>query len=59
MSRIGSSELPQGLSSSYWRSYAPKTGLSVGESLDNGEEWIGSWDAVGLYEQYVLLVSLA
>lgn len=51
MSRAGGSDLPQGLSSTYWRSWVPKTGLSVGESLDNGEEWIGSWDAVGLYEQ--------
>lgn len=43
--------LPQGLSTSYWRSWAPRVGLSVNESLDNGEEWIGSWDGVGLYEQ--------
>jgi hypothetical protein len=47
-------ELPAGLSAAYWRSYAPKTGLSVNESLDNGEEWIGQWDGVGLYEQYVI-----
>jgi hypothetical protein len=28
--------------------------LSVNESLENGEEWIGQWDGVGLYEQYVI-----
>jgi hypothetical protein len=46
-----SGELPAGLSGTYWRTWAPRAGLSVNESLDNGEEWIGSWDGVGLYEQ--------
>lgn len=44
-------EIPVGLSASYWRSYSPRVGLSVNESLENGEEWIGQWDGVGLYEQ--------
>jgi hypothetical protein len=46
-------DLPTGLSPSFWRTWSPKRGLSVNESLDNGEEWIGSWDGVGLYEQSV------
>jgi hypothetical protein len=49
-----SGDLPAGLSPSYWRSWNPRTGLSVNESLENGEEWIGQWDGVGLYEQYVI-----
>jgi hypothetical protein len=46
-------DIPSGLSTAYWRSWSLRNGLSVNESLDNGEEWIGSWDGVGLYEQYV------
>jgi len=49
-----SGDIPAGLSPSYWRSWNPRTGLSVNESLENGEEWIGQWDGVGLYEQYVI-----
>jgi len=51
-----SGDIPAGLSPSYWRSWNPRTGLSVNESLENGEEWIGQWDGVGLYEQYVISV---
>lgn len=47
--------LPSGLSATYWRTWAPRNGLSVQESLDIGEEWIGSWDGVGLYEGWVEL----
>jgi hypothetical protein len=42
--------LPSGLSAAYWRSWAPQHGLTVHESLEVGEEWIGSWDSIGLYE---------
>ena len=49
-----SGDIPAGLSPAYWRSWNPRTGLSVNESLENGEEWIGQWDGVGLYEQYVI-----
>lgn len=45
--------LPSGLSPTYWRSWHPsRSGLSVSESLDVDEEWIGGWDGVGLYEGY-------
>jgi hypothetical protein len=49
-----SGDIPAGLSPSYWRPWNPRTGLSVNESLESGEEWIGQWDGVGLYEQYVI-----
>ncbi|WWC61839.1 uncharacterized protein I303_104424 [Kwoniella dejecticola CBS 10117] len=47
------SSLPNGLSADYWSTWSPiRTGSSVSESVDKnaGEEWIGSWDGVGLYE---------
>ncbi|KAK8864340.1 hypothetical protein IAR55_001587 [Kwoniella newhampshirensis] len=45
--------LPSGLSERWWSTWSPaRKGASVMESLerDQGEEWIGSWDNVGLYE---------
>jgi ESCRT-II complex subunit VPS36 len=40
--------LPNGLSAQFWRPFFP--GRRVSDSLELGEEWIGSWDNVGLYE---------
>ncbi|RSH87438.1 hypothetical protein EHS25_003348 [Saitozyma podzolica] len=40
--------LPSGLSAQFWRPFYP--GKRVSDSLEPGEEWIGSWDNVGLYE---------
>ncbi len=49
-----SNNLPSGLSPTYWRKWnPPRTGASVSESLEAGEEWIGGWDGVGLYEGYL------
>ncbi|WVQ72554.1 hypothetical protein IAR50_002111 [Cryptococcus sp. DSM 104548] len=45
--------LPPDLSPAYWSTWSPiRPGASVLESVqrDQGEEWIGSWDGVGLYE---------
>ncbi|KAK4684902.1 ESCRT-II complex subunit VPS36, partial [Tremellales sp. Uapishka_1] len=43
--------LPKGLSSAFWSIWYPcRQGASVVESLSDGEEWIGQWDSVGLYE---------
>ncbi|WWD17362.1 hypothetical protein CI109_101803 [Kwoniella shandongensis] len=45
--------LPSGLSDRYWSTWSPsRRGASVINSLerDLGEEWIGSWNDVGLYE---------
>ncbi|ODO08108.1 hypothetical protein I350_03692 [Cryptococcus amylolentus CBS 6273] len=45
--------LPPDLSPVYWSAWTPvRPGASVLESVhrDQGEEWIGSWDNVGLYE---------
>ncbi|WVW83850.1 hypothetical protein I302_105872 [Kwoniella bestiolae CBS 10118] len=56
MSRIPShstGNLPSGLSPEYWSTWRPiRKGASVSESVDKdlGEEWIGGWDGVGLYE---------
>ncbi|OCF60551.1 ESCRT-II complex subunit VPS36 [Kwoniella mangroviensis CBS 10435] len=54
MSRIPSdSNLPNGLSAEYWSTWTPiRKGASVSESVDKnvGEEWIGGWDGIGLYE---------
>ena len=41
--------LPAGLSPTW---HPARPGASVSESLDAGEEWIGGWDGVGLYEGY-------
>ncbi|WWC89383.1 uncharacterized protein L201_004306 [Kwoniella dendrophila CBS 6074] len=51
--RASSSRLPEGISADYWSTWTPiRQGASVPESLDKdlGEEWIGGWDSVGLYE---------
>ncbi|WVQ67732.1 uncharacterized protein L199_005936 [Kwoniella botswanensis] len=51
-SRVTSS-LPDGLSPEYWSTWTPiRKGASVSESVDRnvGEEWIGGWDGIGLYE---------
>ena len=49
-------KLPSGLSVHYWRSWSHSTpGATISESLDEGEEWIGSCDGVGLYEGYAYL----
>ena len=51
-----STDLPSGLSSTFWHSWSPaRLSASVPESLDPGEEWIGGWDNVGLYEGSVIL----
>ncbi|WRT66306.1 uncharacterized protein IL334_003261 [Kwoniella shivajii] len=54
MARIQSnSSLPTGLSPDYWATWiASRPGASVSESVDRdvGEEWIGGWDGVGIYE---------
>ncbi|OWZ58960.1 ESCRT-II complex subunit VPS36 [Cryptococcus neoformans Tu259-1] len=45
--------LPSPLSAAYWSTWSPvRPSATVIESVqrDQGEEWIGSWDAVGLYE---------
>lgn len=49
--------LPFPLSATYWSTWSPiRPSATVIESVqrDQGEEWIGSWDAVGLYEALVL-----
>ncbi|WVR06971.1 hypothetical protein IAU60_004008 [Kwoniella sp. DSM 27419] len=46
------STIPSHLSTTYWSTWHPiRHGASVIESLERseGEEWIGGWDAVGLY----------
>lgn len=48
--------LPSPLSATYWSTWSPvRPSATVIESVqrDQGEEWIGSWDAVGLYEASV------
>lgn len=43
--------LSTGISATYWRTWLPsRLGATVSESMEPGEEWIGGWDAVGLYE---------
>lgn len=52
-----SMSLPFPLSAAYWSTWSPvRPSATVIESVqrDQGEEWIGSWDAVGLYEALVL-----
>ncbi|WWC70241.1 uncharacterized protein I206_104191 [Kwoniella pini CBS 10737] len=51
--RTPASGLPNGLSADYWSTWIPiRKGSSVSESVDKdvGEQWIGSWDGIGLYE---------
>ncbi|WVF71527.1 hypothetical protein IAT40_006335 [Kwoniella sp. CBS 6097] len=45
--------LPSNLSPIYWSTWSPiRRGASVNESLEraDGEEWIGGWNDIGLYE---------
>lgn len=47
-------ELPTGLSATYWLPWYPsRRGAGIHDSLDPGEDWIGTWDGVGLYERSV------
>ncbi|OCF36674.1 ESCRT-II complex subunit VPS36 [Kwoniella heveanensis BCC8398] len=48
-----STDVPNSLSTVYWSTWSPvRKGASVTESLErsDGEEWIGGWGDIGLYE---------